>query len=89
MAIDQCLANSVVSFVIDWETWTAAAFGEANPTLRKKIVEGLANYLADTPTRVPFSDWYNTTSAAGEGFLARPAVGGHFAILALNTPAKY
>jgi hypothetical protein len=73
----------------DWETWTAAAFGDANPTLRTNIIKDLANYLANTPSRVPFSDWYNTTSAASEGFQARPVVGGHFAILALNTPAKY
>ncbi|KAJ2958686.1 hypothetical protein NQZ79_g5697 [Umbelopsis isabellina] len=73
----------------DWETWTAAAFGDANPTLRTNIMKDLSKYLANTPTRVAFSDWYNTTSAAGEGFQARPAVGGHFAILALNTPASH
>ncbi|KAI9287619.1 DUF1793-domain-containing protein [Umbelopsis sp. AD052] len=72
----------------DWEVWTAAAFGDANPVLRKNIIEDLSKFLQTTSSRVPFSDWYNTTSAETEGFKARPAVGGHFALLALDLPAS-
>jgi len=71
----------------DWEVWTAAAFGDANPELKANIIKGLGKYLRETPSRVPFSDWYNTASGATVGFKARPVVGGHFAIIALNTIA--
>jgi hypothetical protein len=80
------IINIILS--LDWEVWTAAAFGDASPDLRKSIIDGLSKYLQATPSRVPFSDWYNTTNAVTEGFKARPAVGGHFALLALEHPAS-
>lgn len=66
----------------DWEMWTAAAFGDASPVLRTHIIENMAKYLRETPSRVPFSDWYNTATGKTNGFQARPVVGGHFALLA-------
>ncbi|KAI8582627.1 hypothetical protein K450DRAFT_226152 [Umbelopsis ramanniana AG] len=66
----------------DWEMWTAAAFGPANPTLSSHIIADISKYLQNTASRVPFSDWYDCSTAASAGFLARPVVGGHFAILA-------
>lgn len=74
--------------MVDWEMWTAAAFGDANPTLRKNIVNDLSKYLQSTPSRVPFSDWYDTTTSASQGFQARPVAGGHFSLLALNISSK-
>jgi len=62
--------------------WTAASFGDANPTLRQHVIENMAKYLRETPTRVPFSDWYFTATGRQVGFQSRPVVGGHFALLA-------
>jgi len=64
--------------------WTAAAFGDANPELRTKLVETLAQFLKITPQRVPFTDWYVTATSNQSGFQARPVAGGHFALLALD-----
>jgi len=72
----------------DWEMWTAAAFGDANPTIRKNLIAALSRYLRFTASRVPFSDWYTTATANSVGFLARPVAGGHFAVLALNNRAR-
>ncbi|CAG7837034.1 unnamed protein product [Allacma fusca] len=72
----------------DWEVWTAAAFGEASPELRTLLIGSLSRYLKYTPSRVPFSDWYVTATSNQVGFQSRPVVGGHFAILALETPAR-
>ncbi|CAM0136248.1 unnamed protein product [Umbelopsis sp. WA50703] len=68
----------------DWEMWTAAAYGPSNPTLSSHIIADLSKYLANTPSRVPFSDWYDCGTAASDGFQARPVVGGHFAVLAVE-----
>jgi len=72
----------------DWEIWTAAAFGDANPTLRTSLIEGLARFLETTEQRVPFTDWYVTANARHVGFQARPVAGGHFALLALDVMKK-
>jgi len=64
--------------------WTAAAFGHSNQTLRTNLVNDLSTFLKFTPFREPFSDWYVTATSLHIGFRARPVVGGHFAILALN-----
>ena len=64
--------------------WTAAAFGDVNPTLRTSLIEGLARFLETTEQRVPFTDWYVTATARHVGFQARPVAGGHFALLALD-----
>lgn len=67
---------------VDWEMWTAAAFGPANPTLSSHILADIVKYLQNSPSRVPFSDWYDCGTSASVGFSDRPVVGGHFAILA-------
>jgi len=68
----------------DWEMWTAAAFGDVNPGLKSSLIEALGKMLRFTASRVPFSDWYVTATANQVGFQARPVVGGHFALLALE-----
>jgi hypothetical protein len=68
----------------DWEIWTAAAFGDSSPELKTELIESLGRFLRFTAQRVPFIDWYVTATANYVGFKARPVVGGHFAILALE-----
>jgi len=64
----------------DWELWTAASTDD--PDLRQFLVDALY-YFADTsPSRVPFTDWYDTISDTQDGFQARPVIGGLFSILA-------
>ncbi len=75
-------------FIADWEMWTAAAFGDANPELRAELVAALGQFLKFTPQRVPFTDWYVTATSNHVGFQARPVAGGHFAMLALEASRK-
>ncbi len=63
----------------DWELWTAASTDDA--ALRQGFVDGIYNFADTSPSRVPFSDWYDTVSVLYQGFRARPVIGGVFAIL--------
>ncbi|TQS36293.1 hypothetical protein Golomagni_03262 [Golovinomyces magnicellulatus] len=70
----------------DWEIWTAAI--SSNET-KATFIEDLARWIGETPTEMGFTDFYETISGdwpANIGhFASRPVVGGHFALLALNT----
>ncbi len=61
---------------LDWTLWVAAM------TNRKADVEAFAgpvyDFLNDSPSRVPMTDWYNTVQGTQTGFKARSAVGGVF-----------
>ena len=59
----------------------AQAFATAHYTILKQQVYTYAN---TTPSRVPFSDLYDTISGDQDGFQARPVQGGMFALLALR-----
>jgi hypothetical protein len=65
----------------DWQVWAAAV---AEPDTRRLILTSLAYWLNNTNTGQPFSDWYDAVSGEfhPDGhFMARPVVGGHFALL--------
>jgi hypothetical protein len=64
---------------IDWELFTAAATD--TPSLRQAIIDRAYAYANTTTSAVPLSDWYEPVTAASDGFMARPVVGGLFAPL--------
>jgi hypothetical protein len=66
----------------DWEMWTAAWLRD-HP-VSELLVSALHQFANTTPSRVPFSDWYDTAANAQSGFQARPVVGGVFALLSLR-----
>ena len=65
----------------DWEMFTAAWL--SGYPVSKQLIEQVYTYANTTPSRVPFSDLYDTVSGAQAGFQARPVQGGIFALLAL------
>jgi hypothetical protein len=61
---------------LDWIVWTAC-LAEKDEDFRK-IVSPSYRWMNETPTRVPLSDWYETTDGKQVGFQARSVVGGLF-----------
>ena len=60
----------------DWIMWTAALSPD-NATMQK-FMTPLYDYIHETDTRVPISDWYWTVSGSKRGFMARSVIGGHW-----------
>lgn len=67
----------------DWEMWAAAI---ASPSTKSMFISKLATWIGVTPTDRAFTDLYNTQTADwwSGPFIARPVVGGHFALLAID-----
>jgi hypothetical protein len=65
----------------DWEMFTAAWL--SGYPVSQQLIERVYSYADTTPSRVPFSDLYDTISGNQVGFQARPVQGGMFALLAL------
>jgi Domain of unknown function (DUF5127)/Domain of unknown function (DUF4965)/Domain of unknown function (DUF1793)/Domain of unknown function (DUF4964) len=66
----------------DWAMFTAAWLSDY--PIKQQLIEQVYTYANTTPSRVPFSDLYDTISGHQVGFQARPVQGGVFALLALD-----
>jgi len=61
---------------LDWEIWTAT-LAETSGQF-EQFMAPIAKWINETPSRVPLTDWYDTTSDKQTGFQARSVVGGVF-----------
>ena len=61
----------------DWICWTAALAEDME--VREALLAPIARMLAETTSRVPFSDWYDTKTGRYQAFIARSVQGGVFA----------
>jgi hypothetical protein len=59
---------------LDWEVWTATLAGSQADFQR--LLSPIYNWLSDSPSRVPLTDWYWTNDGKQAGFQARSVVGG-------------
>ena len=77
------LDNRATYTKLDWTLWTATLTNNTQDF--NTLVAPLYNFLNVTPSRVPMTDWFQTTDATKVGFQARSVVGGLF-IKALADP---
>lgn len=61
---------------LDWIIWTATL--AENRADFEALVEPVWRFLNESPSRVPMTDWYETTDGKMVGFQARSVVGGVF-----------
>jgi hypothetical protein len=61
---------------LDWTLWSATMAD--NDADFRALVAPVRRFATESPSRVPLTDWYETTSAKQTGFQARSVVGGVF-----------
>jgi hypothetical protein len=61
---------------VDWEFWIATL--AESPGDWEKLISPIYDWINQSPTRVPLTDWYWTRDGAQVGFQARSVVGGIF-----------
>jgi hypothetical protein len=61
---------------LDWLVWTACLTGRRDDF--DALTAPIYDWLDSTPSRVPLTDWYETTDGRQVGFQARSVVGGLF-----------
>jgi hypothetical protein len=71
---------------LDWELWTATL--AESPADWEKLISPIYEWVSESPTRVPLTDWYWTRDGTQVGFQARSVVGGIF-IKMLSDPATW
>ena len=70
----------------DWIMWTAAMAKDNKMFL--KFVDPLWDYVNETSSRVPISDWYDTKTGNMVGFKARSVIGGFWMKVLADKMAK-
>lgn len=60
----------------DWILWSACLTG--NQADFEALMQPVWDFANETPSRIPLSDWYFTTSGKHRGFQVRSVVGGFF-----------
>ena len=70
--------------LIDWALWSISL--ARKDAEFQALLAPIWRYANETSSRVPLSDWFNTTNANQTGFQARPVVGGIFIKLLTDPP---
>lgn len=67
----------------DWSMWIASMAKDR--AVFDRFTAPMAHFLAETQSRVPFSDFYDTVTGLDERFIARSVQGGNFMPLLMKT----